>query len=190
MFAHIYVYDTYVSHARIIHYSLSLSRSLSQPFFSLSSHTLHTCTYVRTLLHTHAGDMLSLFEGGSTVTGFSPGDRVWLDTAKLVAVRSCWLDCIRLHPRNQTDTGCRVRPGQGISAIGQLDPGTVCVCVCVCVLCFVLLLFLSFLMCLFVCCFCCVYICVCVHVSPYAVSFKLSQASADIVSYLCNVESS
>jgi len=86
--------------------------------------------------------------------GFNVGDRVWLDTAKVVGLGSCWLECMMLSPYNMSDPkvaflslplfpfilvcskvmsstidetkdGCKIRPIQGTEAIGELDPGLI-----------------------------------------------------------------
>jgi hypothetical protein len=59
--------------------------------------------------------------------GFSVNDRVWLDTTKVVGLKTCWLNCMMLDWKNQTDLpgSCKSRPVQGIDAIGELDPGLI-----------------------------------------------------------------
>lgn len=56
-------------------------------------------------------------------------DIVWLNLQKLVETMTydqhCWLDCMKLG-RNGTDpTDCKVRPDEGLSAIGELSPGNI-----------------------------------------------------------------
>lgn len=53
-----------------------------------------------------------------------PLDAVWLDTRKVISVPNCWLKCMLLEPRNQTDhPECKSRPDSGLTAITELDPG-------------------------------------------------------------------
>ncbi|KAL6071761.1 Phospholipid--sterol O-acyltransferase [Balamuthia mandrillaris] len=58
------------------------------------------------------------------VSDWALGDRLWLDVRKLVAAPECWLTCMTLNADDQSDgPECKVRPGEGLSAIAQLDHG-------------------------------------------------------------------
>eukprot|EP01121_Diplochlamys_sp_Union-15-3_P021406 TRINITY_DN8664_c0_g1_i1.p1 TRINITY_DN8664_c0_g1~~TRINITY_DN8664_c0_g1_i1.p1 ORF type:complete len:364 (+),score=29.98 TRINITY_DN8664_c0_g1_i1:52-1143(+) len=57
---------------------------------------------------------------------FNVGDRVWIDVTKVFSAPWCWLDCILLDTETQTEVkGCKARPGEGLHAIHQLDPGMI-----------------------------------------------------------------
>jgi len=40
---------------------------------------------------------------------------------RLLAARSCWIDCISLDPETQEDGVCLVRPDEGLDSISQVD---------------------------------------------------------------------
>jgi hypothetical protein len=54
-------------------------------------------------------------------------DVVWLNLQKLVETmtydKNCWLDCIKLAPDGNDPDHCKLRPDEGLSAIGELSPG-------------------------------------------------------------------
>ncbi len=47
--------------------------------------------------------------------------------AKILGAPTCWVECMKLVPEDLSDppNGCKLRPGEGMTAIGELDPGTV-----------------------------------------------------------------
>ncbi len=50
--------------------------------------------------------------------------RVWVDITKVLGAPACWAECMKLNPHDQTDPeGCKIRPGEGMTAIGELAPG-------------------------------------------------------------------
>lgn len=53
------------------------------------------------------------------------GLRVWIDVARILAAPACWVDCMKLVPDVLSDppNGCKLRPGEGMTSIGELDPG-------------------------------------------------------------------
>jgi hypothetical protein len=53
--------------------------------------------------------------------------RVWIDVAKILGAPTCWVECMKLVPEDLSDppNGCKLRPGEGMTAIGELDPGMV-----------------------------------------------------------------
>ncbi|KAF0720336.1 Aste57867_391 [Aphanomyces stellatus] len=53
----------------------------------------------------------------------SIGDRVWVNVAHLLAQKECWLRCMSLKMEDQSDIGCKLRAGEGISSIAELAPG-------------------------------------------------------------------
>ncbi|EQC30059.1 hypothetical protein SDRG_12334 [Saprolegnia diclina VS20] len=53
------------------------------------------------------------------------GDRMWIDVGRLLSQTDCWERCMKLHTRNQSDIACKLRAGDGISAITELAPGLV-----------------------------------------------------------------
>ncbi|OQR90421.1 hypothetical protein ACHHYP_05520 [Achlya hypogyna] len=53
------------------------------------------------------------------------GDRMWIDVGRLLSQPDCWERCMKLHVRNQSDVACKLRAGDGISAITELAPGLV-----------------------------------------------------------------
>ncbi len=59
---------------------------------------------------------------------FNLHDDVWLDVAKVLGTKSCFLHCMGLDPEtaaDPTDPDCRVRPDQGLDAITELNPGVI-----------------------------------------------------------------
>ena len=46
---------------------------------------------------------------------------MWLDVKRLLAARSCWIDCMSLDPETQEDGVCLVRPDEGMDSISQVD---------------------------------------------------------------------
>ena len=57
----------------------------------------------------------------SPIVDFNIGGTVWLDVKRLLAARSCWIDCISLDPETQEDGVCLVRPDEGMDSISQVD---------------------------------------------------------------------
>ncbi|KAF1334164.1 Phospholipid sterol acyl transferase 1, partial [Globisporangium splendens] len=53
------------------------------------------------------------------------GDRLWIDVARILAQGDCWVQCMKLHMVNQSEVECKLRAGEGTSAISELDPGIV-----------------------------------------------------------------
>lgn len=51
--------------------------------------------------------------------------RVWIDVAKILGAPACWVECMKLVPEDLSDppNGCKLRPGEGMTSIGELDPG-------------------------------------------------------------------
>jgi hypothetical protein len=43
--------------------------------------------------------------------------------ARILAQGDCWVRCMKLHMENQTELDCKLRAGEGFSAITELDPG-------------------------------------------------------------------
>lgn len=56
---------------------------------------------------------------------YNLADRVWIDVAKILGAPTCWVECMKLVPEDLSDppNGCKLRPGEGMTAIGELDPG-------------------------------------------------------------------
>uniref|UniRef100_A0A453DNV1 Uncharacterized protein n=1 Tax=Aegilops tauschii subsp. strangulata TaxID=200361 RepID=A0A453DNV1_AEGTS len=51
------------------------------------------------------------------------------ETENLFSVVNFWFKCMLLDPYNQTDhPECKSRPDSGLSAITELDPGYITVC--------------------------------------------------------------
>ncbi len=47
-----------------------------------------------------------------------------MDITKILGAPACWVECMKLNPHDQTDPeGCKIRPGEGMTAIGELAPG-------------------------------------------------------------------
>ena len=54
-------------------------------------------------------------------------DIIWLNLQKMVETttydRTCWLDCLKLGKNGSDPKDCKLRPDEGLSAIGELSPG-------------------------------------------------------------------
>lgn len=54
-------------------------------------------------------------------------DVVWLNLQKLVETltfdKHCWLDCMKLERNGSDPLDCKIRPDEGLSAVGELSPG-------------------------------------------------------------------
>eukprot|EP01038_Epipyxis_sp_PR26KG_P009603 gene9603-12932_t len=54
-------------------------------------------------------------------------DIIWLNLKKLVETmtydKHCWLDCLKLGINGSDPDNCKIRPDEGLSAIGELSPG-------------------------------------------------------------------
>lgn len=54
-------------------------------------------------------------------------DIVWLSLAKMIETttfdRTCWLDCLKLDKNGSDPEDCKIRPDEGLGAIGELSPG-------------------------------------------------------------------
>lgn len=54
-------------------------------------------------------------------------DIVWLNLQKLAETmtfdKRCWLDCMKLQLNGSDPHDCKIRPDEGISAVGELSPG-------------------------------------------------------------------
>ena len=56
-------------------------------------------------------------------------DVVWLNLQKLLETmtydKNCWLECVKLGPNGTDPEECKLRPDEGLSAIGELSPGNI-----------------------------------------------------------------
>lgn len=54
-------------------------------------------------------------------------DVVWLNLQKLVETmtfdQKCWIDCLKLGKNSSDPVDCKVRPDQGLPAVGEMSPG-------------------------------------------------------------------
>lgn len=54
-------------------------------------------------------------------------DVVWLNLAKMMETmtydKTCWIDCLKLGYNGTDPPDCKIRAGEGLSAIGELSPG-------------------------------------------------------------------
>ncbi|MES1910659.1 MAG: hypothetical protein MHM6MM_003215 [Cercozoa sp. M6MM] len=57
---------------------------------------------------------------------FDAGETVWMAVESVILSSDCWLQCMKLDPLTMDDSPqCKLRVDEGLTAIGQLQPGLV-----------------------------------------------------------------